>query len=103
PDAPLAHPLDDGTAVMLERSLHKTAHGLGSDRQHYIDLFSPLVASWPKIRENALAPIQIPAHPFAMARFGLNAMLPAMWFCRLRFEQKRARALFAGIAAHSMI
>src|SRR3984957_4399481 len=46
PDAPLAHPLDDGTAVMLERSVDKTAEGLGSDRQSYIDLFAPLVESW---------------------------------------------------------
>lgn len=103
PDAPLAHPLDDGTAVMLETSLERTASGLGADRRHYIDLFAPLVDSWPKIRENALAPIRMPAHPIALARFGLNAMLPASWFCRLRFEHKRARALFAGIAAHSMI
>lgn len=103
PDAPLAHPLDDGTAVMLEASLERTASGLGADRQNYIDLFAPLVKSWPEIRENALAPIRMPAHPIALARFGLNAMLPANWFCRLRFEGKRARALFAGIAAHSMI
>ena len=70
PDAPLAHPLDDGTAVMLEASLEKTAEGLGSDRQAYIDLFAPLVESWPKIRNDVLAPIRMPAHPLAMMRSG---------------------------------
>jgi phytoene dehydrogenase-like protein len=103
PEAPLAHPLDDGTAVMLEGSLEKTAEGLGSDRQAYIDLFAPLIESWPKIRDDVLAPIRFPAHPLAMMRFGLSAALPASWLCRLRFRGLRARALFAGIAAHSMI
>jgi len=103
PDAPLAHPLDDGTAVMLEASLKKTAAGLGDDRQRYIDLFAPLVESWPLIREDVLAPIRMPSHPIPFTRFGLSAMLPASWLCRMRFEGVRARALFAGIAAHSMI
>jgi len=103
PDAPLAHPLDDGSAVMLESSIERTAEGLGADRQHYTNLVTPLVDSWPRIREDVFAPIRIPAHPVDLTRFGLNAMLPAKWFCELRFEHKRARALFAGIAAHSMI
>ena len=103
PDAPLAHPLDDGTAVMLEASLEKTAEGLGSDRRAYIDLFAPLVESWPKIRNDVLAPIRMPAHPLAMMRFGLSAAMPASWLCRLRFQGQRARALFAGLAGHSVI
>lgn len=103
PDAPLAHPLDDGTAVMLEANLEKTAEGLGTDRQRYIDLFAPLVESWPKLRHDVLAPLRIPSHPFALARFGLSAMLPASWLCRQRFEGQRARALFAGVAAHTMV
>ncbi len=103
PDAPLAHPLDDGTAVMLETSLEKTAAGLGSDRQAYMDLFAPLVESWPKIRNDVLAPVRIPAHPFDMMRFGIRAATPASWLSRLQFQGPRARALFAGIAAHSTI
>ncbi len=103
PDAPLAHPLDDGTAVMLEASIEKTAAGLEDDRQAYIDLFAPLVKSWPKIRDDVLAPARIPTHPFAMMRFGLSAAAPASWLCRLQFQGRRARALFAGIAAHSTI
>src|SRR5215213_10675543 len=35
PDAPLAHPLDDGTAVMLERSVAATAEGLEADGAAY--------------------------------------------------------------------
>ena len=103
PDAPLAHPLDDGTAVMAEASLDQTAEGLGVDRDRYIDLFAPLIESWPQIRDDVLAPARVPAHPLAMARFGLSAAMPASWLCRLRFGGHRARALFAGIAAHSTV
>jgi phytoene dehydrogenase-like protein len=103
PDAPLAHPLDDGTAVMLEASIEKTSAGLDSDRQAYVDLLAPLVESWPKIRNDVLAPARIPAHPFATMRFGVSAATPASWLCRLRFRGLRARALFAGMAAHSTI
>ena len=43
PAAPLAHPLDDGSAVMLERSVEETAAGLGPDADAYRRLFEPLV------------------------------------------------------------
>ena len=50
PLAPLAHPLDDGTAVMLERSIEATAAGLGIDAKAYRKLMTPLVAHWDKIK-----------------------------------------------------
>ncbi|HEU4940221.1 MAG TPA: FAD-dependent oxidoreductase, partial [Candidatus Eisenbacteria bacterium] len=43
PDALLAHPLDDGTAVTLERSVEATAAGLGADGPTYRKLIGPLV------------------------------------------------------------
>ena len=43
PPTPLAHPLDDGTAVVLERSVDETAAGLGSDAERYRKLMTPLV------------------------------------------------------------
>ena len=103
PDAPLAHPLDDGTAVILESDLAKTAQGLGNDQQRYVDLFAPLLEAWPKIRADILAPARFPAHPLAFTRFGVSAAMSASLLCRLRFRGQRVRALFAGIAAHSMV
>src|ERR1700720_2674161 len=49
PDAPLAHPLDDGTAVIVERSVEQTAAGLGRDGAGYAKLFGPLVRDWTKL------------------------------------------------------
>src|SRR5436305_2767855 len=69
PLAPLAHPLDNGTAVMLERSIEATAAGLGKDDKAYSKLMTPLVANWPKIEGFIRAPLrpQSVLHPFARA------------------------------------
>src|SRR5438445_166226 len=42
PPAPLAHPLDGGTAVMVERSVDQTADGLGADGAAYRSLMGPI-------------------------------------------------------------
>jgi len=101
PSAPLAHPLDDGTAVMLEHSLEETARGLGPDGAAWSGLLHPLVKAWPRLRHDVLSMPGIPGHPFAMARFGLHALRSARGFARSHFRGERARALFAGLAAHS--
>jgi phytoene dehydrogenase-like protein len=103
PEAPLAHPLDDGTAVMLERSVVETAHGLGADEGPYNRLFGPLVRDSDLLFRELLGPLRPPRHPFAMARFGLSALLPARALLRSRFEGERARALVAGCCAHSLL
>jgi phytoene dehydrogenase-like protein len=103
PDAPLAHPLDDGTAVMLERSVDATAANLGEDGPRWRSLFGPLADAWPKLRYDLLSPIvHFPRQPIQLARFGLNALRPAASFARGAFRGGRARALFAGVAAHSV-
>ncbi|HEY6959218.1 MAG TPA: NAD(P)/FAD-dependent oxidoreductase [Candidatus Limnocylindria bacterium] len=103
PSAPLAHPLDDGTAVFLERSVDDTARGLGRDGDAYASLVGPLAASWDDLYREVLGPIvHPPRHPVLLARFGLAAMLPANLLVR-RFHEERARALVAGIAAHSFL
>src|SRR6202167_5576904 len=71
PPAELAHPLDDGTAVMLERDLGETACQLGKEATAYFRLYSPLLSSWDGLRHDLLKPIGWPRHPIAMARFGL--------------------------------
>ncbi|MBV9507345.1 MAG: NAD(P)/FAD-dependent oxidoreductase [Acidobacteriia bacterium] len=103
PDAPLAHPLDDGTAVILEQSVERTAGQLGEDADAWRRLFAPLASFWPTLRHEILRPIGLPRHPWAMSQFGLPAIASARGVAERRFRGTRARALFAGIAAHSVL
>jgi phytoene dehydrogenase-like protein len=103
PPAPLAHPLDDGTAVLLERSVEATAADLGPDAAAYRRLFAPLAARSDELFEDLLGTLRTVRHPLLMARFGPPALLPAASLARLAFRTARARALFAGIAAHAML
>ena len=103
PPSPLAHPLDDG-AVFLERSIDDTGRSLGRrDGAAYRGLMEPLVADWEKLFGEILGPFRIPRHPVVLARFGLKALRPARGLAQALFEGERARALFAGLAAHSFL
>ncbi|WP_041597189.1 phytoene desaturase family protein [Granulicella tundricola] len=104
PPAACAHPLDDGTAVLLERSLADTIENLdAADARKYRSLIEPIADAFPRLIVDLLGPIQhIPKHPLLLARFGLSAPLPAASLARSRFKGPRARALFAGMAAHSV-
>lgn len=104
PAAPLAHPMDDGTAVVLERSIRETAQALGHDGRAYQALLDPLVNNWEKLLQDLLGPIPLPpAHPLVITRFGLRAIRSAYGLAKSRFKSEHARALFAGNAAHSML
>jgi len=104
PPAALAHPLDDGTSVVIERSLETTAASLGADGPAYRRLLSPLVGNWSELVTDVLRPLPLPPrHPLTLARFGLRAIWPAALISRRVFRDVRARALFAGIAGHSML
>jgi phytoene dehydrogenase-like protein len=103
PEAPLAHPLDGGSAVMLERSVDLTARGLGPDERAYRRLFGPLVRDSHLLFRQLLGPLRPPRHPLAMARFGLSGVRSAHALARSRFQGERARALLAGSCAHSML
>src|SRR5438067_10965748 len=73
PDIPLAHPLDDGSAACLHRSVDETASSLGSDSRAYRRLMTPLVRDWENLAAEFLQPLlHVPRHPFALARFGVN-------------------------------
>src|SRR5215467_13232700 len=101
--APLAHPLDDGTAVVLERDIEAAAAELGSDGHSWRALMGPLVAHWHDLAPEVLSPVlKIPSHPWLLARFGMKALLSAKAISR-RFKSERIRALFAGLAAHSFL
>jgi phytoene dehydrogenase-like protein len=102
PPLPLAHPLDDGTAMILDRSLVRTGESLGRDSKAYQRLMRPLVADWEKIMREFLGPLRLPRHPLAMTRFGLLAIWPARTLAETLFRGHRARAFIAGLAAHSI-
>ena len=105
PLAALAHPLDDGTAMVLERSIEATGETLGRDAQAYCSLMDPLVTNWDTLSDVLLGPLrpQTFRHPWLMALFGLKALRSAKGLTRQLFRGERAPAMFAGMAAHSFL
>jgi phytoene dehydrogenase-like protein len=103
PAAPLAHPLDDGSAIILERSVESTAQNLGEDAGRYRRLMGPLLSAWPKVESSVQRPFSFPRHPFAAARFGLSVLRSASSIARHAFRGERARALLAGLAGHAAL
>jgi phytoene dehydrogenase-like protein len=103
PPAAVAHPFDDGSALLLHRSIEQTGEQLGADARAYKRLFEPLVHDWQLLAPQLLGPLRVPNHPFAMARFGLNAIRSASDFVKSRFKEERTRAFFAGAVAHSCL
>ncbi|WP_152315338.1 phytoene desaturase family protein, partial [Mycobacterium tuberculosis] len=100
PDVDCAHPLDDGTAGVLYRSIEATAAGLGPDGKRWQRAVGDLAAGFDELAEDLLRPVlNMPRHPIRLARFGPRAALPATAMAR-RFHTERARALFGGAAAH---
>jgi phytoene dehydrogenase-like protein len=105
PDAPAAHPLDDGTAVITERSLLAMAESLADDRGPYLRVFNRLVSRWSDYEPVVLGPFLprpnrlLHAVDLSVARAGLSS---ARGLAK-RFRSERARALLAGHAAHSML
>ncbi|HEY1861874.1 MAG TPA: NAD(P)/FAD-dependent oxidoreductase [Gemmataceae bacterium] len=103
PSAPLAHPFDDGTAAVLERSLETTAANLGDDARSYDRLIGSLVRNAAALFDEAMGPLRIPRHPFLLARFGLHAVRSACGVADRWFQTREARGLWAGLAGHSML
>ncbi|HEX6881050.1 MAG TPA: NAD(P)/FAD-dependent oxidoreductase, partial [Terriglobales bacterium] len=102
--AALAHPLDDGTAVMLWPELEQTAVGLGRDGGAWRRTFGPLARNWFGMAPDLLGPINLlPRRPLLMALLGLRGFPPARWTANRIFKTERAKALFAGLAAHSVL
>jgi phytoene dehydrogenase-like protein len=108
-DAPaaLGHPLDDGTAVLVRDGVERTALGFGhpADSDAYRRLFDPLVDHWETLLPDLLGPLHIPLSPVRavrLARFGVDGIQSAVRVSR-RFRGDRARALLAGVTAHSIL
>ncbi len=103
PPAPLAHPLDDGTAILLERAVADTAANLGDDARAYTRMVAPFADRFDDLTSMILGPARFPRHPLLLARFGLRGLRSATGLAAGAFDSVRARALFAGIAAHSAL
>lgn len=104
PPVALAHPFDDGSAAILERSIEGSAASLGKDGRAYSRLMTPLVNTWEGILEDILGPLPLPPrHPIALTHFGLHALRSARGLAESHFQGERARAIFAGMAGHGML
>ena len=103
PEINAAHPFDDGTAAVLTGNVEQTAALLGKDEQAYLGIMKSFVNDWPKLAPDVLSPqLKIPAHPFALARFGLKGISSALSTAG-KFQTAAAKGLWAGMAAHSML
>jgi phytoene dehydrogenase-like protein len=101
PEVDLAHPLDDGSAGVMVRSIDETARGLGEDGAAWLRAFGSSSAHFDALLEDMLAPIlHLPRHPIRLARFGIPAAAPATLLAR-SWKTPQARALFGGVAAHA--
>lgn len=101
PTAPVVHPLGEGS-VTLERDLDATAEALGADGPTWTRLMRPLLNDWEGLLGDILRPLpRVPSHFFTLARFGLRALPPAAVLGQLLFRTPQARALWAGLAAHT--
>jgi phytoene dehydrogenase-like protein len=102
PRVAFAHPLDGGLAAAVSGSVSETAATLGGDAGAYEAVLGPLTERWEAIVPELLTPmLHLPRHPLALARFGLPGLAPASLLAR-RLRTPQARALLAGLAAHSM-
>jgi len=102
PEVDLAHPLGDGQAAVMVRSIEQTALGLGADGDTWTQVFGSLASNFDAISNEVFRPLlHFPRHPLTLANFGIRAGLPASLLAR-RFSTDGARALFAGAAAHAI-
>ena len=103
PTAAFAHPLDDGTATLVEGSVDHTARGLEHDGAAYRALMGPLLERWQDLAPMLLGPPRVPRHPMLLAQFGIRALQSARGLAERRFRTDGARALFGGAAGHAVM
>jgi len=103
PVIPISHPLNNGHAVSLFRSLKETGAEVGIDQEAYEKMMRPLVNEWRPLLNNVLGPLRIPSNPILMARFGWHGIRSASSLVKKYFKDEPARALISGLAAHSML
>ncbi|WP_406275611.1 NAD(P)/FAD-dependent oxidoreductase [Nocardia sp. NBC_00881] len=101
PQIDCVHPLDDGSAGVLRRSIAETAAGLGADGRAWRLLFERPTARYDRISPDIMRPLlRVPRHPLSLARFGIPALASADLLAEV-FRTPQARGLFGGVAAHA--
>ncbi|HXS58071.1 MAG TPA: NAD(P)/FAD-dependent oxidoreductase [Hanamia sp.] len=103
PEYAFAHPFDDGSSVAIQSSLENTAAQFGKDADNYKRIFLPLVENWPSIRSAFVGPLHMSAYSNIKAKFAYQALSPGIHFAKKQFKTAEAQAVFAGLAAHSML
>ncbi|MEP6684885.1 MAG: NAD(P)/FAD-dependent oxidoreductase [Parafilimonas sp.] len=103
PEYAVAHPFDNGNAAAIQSSMKETAAQFGNDADNYINVFSPLIEEWPSLRSAFLGPLHASAYTNTKAKFAYHAISSAMHFAKHHFNTKETQAVFAGMAAHSML
>jgi phytoene dehydrogenase-like protein len=104
PPAGVAHPFDDGTAVLLEQSVEETGTRLGPDAAAWARAVGPFLGDPLGLLADLLSPLgTVPRHPVQMARFGLAGLRSARSAALRQFRGERARGFFCGLAAHAVL
>jgi phytoene dehydrogenase-like protein len=102
PEVDLAHPLDDGTAGVMFRSMRATVEALGEDGPRWRGIFGRPSETFGSLAPDLMKPVlHVPRHPLRLLRFGVPAAMPATVLAR-RLRTPQARALFGGAAAHAI-
>ncbi len=103
PGVPLAHPLDDGCAAVLDRSVETTAAGLGADASAYRRMMAPLAMRADILFRELVGPLGVPRHPITALRFAWRALRSGRGLADHYFRDDPARALIAGLAGHAVL
>lgn len=103
PDFSAAHPLEEGPAALLQKSISETAASLGRDSRRYQSLITPLHQGFDSLLSDILQPPSLDKSFLKLARFGAHALWPAKSWAKAIFKEEKSRALFAGCAAHSIL
>ena len=103
PDFPIAHPLEYGESVIVEKSLESTLERFGEDSKNYKKLFKEFIDSWEYLSKDVFSSLRIPKHPLAMMRFGWYGMFSSNLLSNSFFKSERTKAYFSGLAAHSIL
>jgi phytoene dehydrogenase-like protein len=105
PRVQAAHPLDGQDAVLVHRDVTETAAGLGSVRDAiaWRESVGAAARGGYGLVDSLFSPLSVPRAPLRLARYGVLGALPATVLARAIFGGQRARAVFTGMAAHSML
>lgn len=105
PPTPAGHPLDEG-AVLVHRDLERTAVELGRDARAWRMLVGAASRAGEALSDALLSPLSggvVLRGAVPLVRYGASAMASASLLAAAVFRTEPARAVFAGMAAHSVL